>query len=202
MSGTGDEIAGTLLVGGRAQARPRRLLAILCAVVCWSGAARADDVTVSVGHREDVYEVRGRFTTRASVDSVWRLLTDYERIPRFVKSMKQSTVERRDGPRVRIRQVASLGAFPMKKTAWLTLEVLEEQPGRIAFRDTLGRDFRTYRGAWELRGDSTQTIVSYTLDATPKTAAPHWIGRGMMSHAARDLLEQVRAEAERRVGAR
>jgi uncharacterized protein YndB with AHSA1/START domain len=178
------------------------MLTILCAFLCCSATARADDVAVTVDYRDDVYEVHGRFSTRASVDSVWRLLTDYERIPGFVKSMKESTVQRRDGPRVRVRQVASLGAFPMKKTAWLTLEVLEERPHRIAFRDTLGRDFRTYSGLWELRRDSTQTLVLYTLEATPKTAAPHWIGRGMMSHAARDLLQQVRAEAERRTGAK
>ena len=202
MEATLNGIAGTTPARGRVRTRPRRLVVALLALLSGVGTARAEDVTVSVVHRDDVYEVRGRFATRASLDTVWRVLSDYDRIPTFVKSMKQSTVEHRDGPQVRVRQVASLGAFPMKKTAWLALEVTEEPPHRIVFHDTLARDFRHYRGAWELRPESTQTVVLYTLDATPRTAAPHWIARSMMSHAASDLLKQVHAEVERRAGPR
>jgi len=129
---------------------------------------------------------------------VWRVLTDYEHIPGFVGSMKHSTVEHRDGPRVRVNQSASIGVFPMRKTARLALDVLEEQPDRLAFRDTLGQDFRLYSGSWELLSDSSRTTVIYSLDATPKAPVPSWIGRSMMSHAATDLLRQVHAEIERR----
>ncbi len=195
-------IAETIPTRGRAKARPPRLVMALAALLLCAGPGLADDVVVSVVHRDEVYEVRGRFTSGASLDTVWRVLTDYDHISSFVESMRQSAVEHREGPRVRVRQVASVGVFPVKKTARVTLEVLEQEPTRIAFNDTCGEDFRLYTGSWELLSDSTQTTVVYALDAMPKAAIPHWLGRSMMSHAANDLLKQVRAEIERRAGAR
>ena len=202
MSGAGDRIAGTFSGRGRARARPLRPVAVLALLLASAWPARADDLSVSVVLRDKIYEVRGRFTTLASRDTVWRVLTDYERIPGFVGSMKHSTVEHRDGPRVRVNQSASIGVFPMRKTARLALDVFEEQPNRLAFRDTLGQDFRLYSGSWELQSDSARTTVIYTLEATPKAPVPSWIGRSMMSHAATDLLRQVHAEIERRAIAR
>jgi len=202
VTSTMNGFAGILPVGGRTRVRPSRLVAVLALLACSAWPVRADDLVVSVVHKDGIFEVRGRFTARASVDTAWRVLTDYEGIPRFVESMKLSAVERRDGPRVRLRQVGSVGLFPMRKTARLTLEVLEQEPTRIAFRDTLGQDFHLYTGAWSLKPDSTRTIVEYALDATPTSAVPHWIGRSMMSHATRDLLRQVHAEIERRAGTR
>ena len=191
-------IAGTLPRGGRAHARPLRLVLALIVFALGALPVQADDVVVTVADRDEVFEVRGRFTTRTTADSVWRVLTDYSGIPRFVRSMKQSVVEARDGARVRVRQVASIGVFPMRRTAHLVLDVLEHEPQRIAFSDTLGEDFRLYAGSWELRSDSAGTMVAYSLDATPKAAVPGWIGRSMMRHAASDLLRQVHAEIERR----
>jgi len=191
-------IAGTLPQGGRARARPLFLLAVLVLLVSSVWPARADDLSVSVVLKDEIYEVRGRFTTHASLDTVWGVLADYERIPRFVVSMKHSAVEHREGQRVRVNQDASIGVFPMRKTVRLKLEVLEQQPDRIEFLDTLGKDFRLYSGHWELKSDSARTVVVYELDATPMAPVPHWVGRGMMSRAATDLLRQVHAEIERR----
>ncbi len=86
--------------------------------------------------------------------------------------------------------------------SYVTLEVEEEAPNRIQFRDLLGEDFRHYSGSWELMSDSSRTIVAYALDARPRASVPHLIGRSMMSHGANDLLSQVRTEMERRARTR
>jgi hypothetical protein len=126
------------------------------------------------------------------------VLTDYAHIPSFVESVKHSDVVRRDSTRAQVRQLAAIGVFPLRRTARVTLEV-DELPGvRIAFRDLLKQDFHAYSGSWALAGDSVRTVVSYALDASPRVGAPRWLGRGMLSHSARDLLNQVRAEIERR----
>ena len=190
--------AETTRTRGRAQARPRRLHTVLLALLLAAAPARAGDIAVTVQHRDEVYEVRGRFITNARIELVWEVLTDYEHIPGFVESLKRSEIESRDGTRVRLRQVAAVGVFPFKKTARVTLEVEEEEPNRIEFRDLLGEDFRHYSGSWELMSDSARTIVAYALDARPRSSVPLVIGRGMMSHGANDLLSQVRAEMERR----
>jgi carbon monoxide dehydrogenase subunit G len=165
-------------------------------------AALGAEVALTVEYREGAYELRGSFDTAAPLDVVWDVLTDYERIPSFVESMKHSTIERRTGARLQIRQEAVVGVFPVRRKARLLLDALERRPERIEFRDTLGRDFRFYRGAWDLREDSTGTRVAYSLDADPLAVVPSWIGRGMMRRSATDLLEQVRAEIERRARGR
>lgn len=187
---------------GRPGGRPRVMAAALAALILCAAASRAGEVTLSVEHRERAYEVRGQFATIASPDLVWEVLADYGSIPRFVESMKQSAVESRDGARVRVRQEAVVGVFPVRRRARLVLDVLECRPERIEFRDRLGQDFHLYHGAWEMVGDSAGTSVGYSLDVSPKSAAPAWLGRSMMRRSAQDLLEQVRAEIERRARAK
>jgi carbon monoxide dehydrogenase subunit G len=183
---------------GRVVARPLLLAAMAGLALCLAAAATAGEVTLTVERREGAYEVRGRFETDARRDVVWAVLTDYDRIPGFVRSMRASVVEDRRGARLQVRQEAVVGVFPFKRKARLLLDVQERSPERIEFRDLSGQDFRLYHGAWDLAGDSNCTRVAYSLDADPKGAVPGWLGRSMMRGSAEDLLEQVRAEIERR----
>lgn len=194
--------AGAVARGGRARARPLWFVAAASALSLFAAAAPAGEITLTVEHREGAYSVRGRFATSAPMDVVWAVLSDYENIGAFVESMKQSTIEKRSGARLQVRQQAVVGVFPMRRKARLLLDVLERPPERIEFRDVLGQDFHSYQGAWDLAGDSTETKVAYSLDVAPKTMAPRWLGRGMISHSAQDLLRQVRDEIERRAKGR
>ncbi len=189
----------TILKRGRPKSRPLLFAGMLLA---WAlSAPLASDVSVTVEHRGGEYAVRGRFRTTADSGVVWRVLSDYPRIPSFVTSMKESSVDEQKGPRLKVRQLAVIGVFPLRRKAHLLLDVLERRPERIEFRDILAEDFRFYRGAWDIVGDSTGTLVAYSLDAAAKTAAPSWMARGVMRRGAQQLLEQVRDEIERRAAA-
>src|SRR5262245_25406374 len=98
-------IAEGLPVRGRARARPRLLLAVLLLI---AAPALAGEVSVTVKHQDETYEVRGRFTTTTAQQIAWDVLADYENIPRFVNSMKESEVLSRDSAQVRLRQVATV----------------------------------------------------------------------------------------------
>ena len=162
----------------------------------------AESLKVIATLRSGVYEVRGEFTTAAPLATAWEVLTDYAGISAFVASIHQSTVERRGGDSLRVRQIASVGVFPFHRTAHVTLVVSEEPQRRIGFVDMLGQDFRKYAGSWALRADSGATVVSYTLDAVPRAGAPRWLGRSVMSRTTAELLAQVRREIERRAALR
>lgn len=192
-------IAGNLPKRGRAQARPR---GVLLALLLAATPALASDVAVSVKHKNEIYEVRGRFVTRASIGVAWAVLSDYDNIPRFVDSMKESRVETRDSTRLKLRQAATVGVFPARKTVRITLDVEEQVPHRIRFHDVSGQDFRQYIGSWALAADSAGTTVTYTLDARPRSALVHVFGRNVMSRESSDLLKQVKAEIERRASVR
>jgi carbon monoxide dehydrogenase subunit G len=172
------------------------------ALLAMAGGAAAAAPIVSVESRSGTYEVQGEFTTAAPIDTAWAVLTDYEHIPSFVNSIKRSAVLRGSGDSVRVQQSAVVGVFPFRFTARVTLAVTEEPMRRIEFIDTLGEDFFRYAGSWSLRGDSSSTVVHYSLLAIPRSNAPSWFGRGMTSHGIADLLLQVHREIDRRAARR
>jgi len=171
------------------------------ALLAMAGGAAAAPI-VTVDSRSGTYEVQGEFTTAAPIDTAWAVLTDYEHIPSFVNSIKRSEVLRNTGDSVRVHQSAVVGVFPFRFTARVTLAVTEEPMRRIEFIDTLGEDFFRYAGSWSLRGDSSTTVVHYSLLAIPRSNAPSWFGRSMMSHGVADLLLQVHREIDRRAARR
>lgn len=172
-------------------------MAVLLAWVA-GGAAAASKPVVTVSEHAGRYAVHGEFATAASPGIAWAVLTDYARIDSFVTSMKESEVERLPGGRLKVRQVAVAGVFPFHRTLHLRLDVTEDPRRRIEFVDESGEDFAHYAGAWALRADSAATQVTYTLDAVPRQGAPSRISRSVMRHSASELLDQVRAEMDRR----
>jgi len=178
-------------------------LALLMALtVLIPTAARADGLEVDVTERAGVYQVRGSFITNVPVQIVWDVLTDYGHIGSFVQSVKKSSIEPRPNGHLLVRQEMLVGVFPLRRKAEVALDVREDARQRIAFHDELAKDFRVYVGHWTLETDSLRTVVRYSLDADPLAGLPHFIGRGVLSHGAQDLLKQVEVEMERRARAR
>jgi ribosome-associated toxin RatA of RatAB toxin-antitoxin module len=174
------------------------MIAMMLPVLALASLAGASPVELTVTDHAGHYQVRGSFAVLASVDTAWAVITDYEGIPRFVKSVRASVVERGSaGPR-RVNQEAVQKVLLFRKTVHVALEIEEDRPYRVGFKDVLKRDFKLFEGAWtiEPRGDSL--TVRYALDAEPLTQPPGIVGRLVMSGSAHDQLEQVRAEILRR----
>lgn len=162
--------------------------------------ARGDDLTLNVDDARGVYRVHGAFTAPVSTAVAWAVLTDYDHIGDFVKSVRASHVEHRGNGWLLLRQDARGGTFPLQRTMHVQLDV-REHPGRqITFADQLGQDFRVYNGEWIVRPAPGGADVQYTLDARPMAAMPRTLGRAWIGHAARELLTQVRMEMIRRGG--
>ena len=153
---------------------------------------------VTMTTRSGFYEVRGEFRTRAPLDTAWAVLTDYERIGSFVSSIWRSEVLSRHGDSLRVRQAATVSVFLFRRTAHVVLAVREQPRQRIDFVDVSGEDFRKYVGAWTLDANGDSTMVGYALDAAPRSGAPSWLSRSVLTHTTSDLLAQVYAEIERR----
>jgi hypothetical protein len=167
-----------------------------------SAPALASEAAMVVADHDGHYLVEGEFHTVASPALAWVVLTDYEHIGAFVRSVRSSHMVQGEGGRRRLAQDAIGGVFPFRRTVHVLLE-LDEFPGdRIEFRDVLGRDFREYSGTWTVLAEPTGTRVHYALVANPRAAVPAMIGRVITSANARSLLEQVRGEMERRAALR
>ncbi len=185
----------------------RRGRALTLALACtglatvWAPPAAVATVpppVVTVEEQKSVNEVLGHFEVPVPLSVAWDVLTDYDHITDFVSSMRASAVESRDSAGLTVRQEAVAGVFPFRRVAHLLLSVREQPGHRIEFHDLLDRDFRLYRGAWELRPEAAGTAVTYHLAARPAAAAPPFIDRAFLSRTVMRLLTQVQAEMMRR----
>ena len=172
------------------------MLILLAGLILAAETARGIDLTVD--DARGVCSVHGEFVVQASPDTAWAVLSDYDNIPRFVHSMVSSKAEYLADGRIVVRQQAVGHMFLFSRRVNVQLEV-REQPGQwIEFRDVLGKDFTHYVGDWEIAPDSSGTRVIYRLEASPRVAMPSGMRCGLLKHAARDLLDEVRAEILRR----
>jgi carbon monoxide dehydrogenase subunit G len=174
------------------------MLLVALALPAPQARAGEGDVALEVTESSGVYHVRGSFTGEAPLATAWAVLSDYERIGAFVKSIKTSEFVIGPGGERVLRQDAVVRLFPFRRAMRVELAIAEWPERRIEFRDVLGRDFKHYVGAWTLHAGEEGSAVEYTLEADPTAGLLPLIGRSAMSGNVRDLLTQVRAEMKRR----
>ena len=168
----------------------------MAAVLMGSFGAAAIDVRIEESKRATA--VRASFTAAAPCPAAWSALTDYEGLPRFVSSMKESRAERRDDGFILLTQRARAGFVLAGKDVRVMLRVQEFSDRRIEFVDLSDRDFDWYAGSWELEPAQPGCLVRYELQADRRFSAPKWLSRAAASRNVRELLEDVKAEIERR----
>jgi len=159
-------------------------------------SAAAPRVSVA-GTGNGAYRIEGSFRVDARQAVAWSVLTDYDNLSSFVSSMRSSSAARPESGRLLVTQEAVGRAGPFSRTLHVVLEVTEEPPGRIEFRDVCGASFQSYAGAWTIDSDGAGARVTYTLEARPRSSPP-FFARSILASNARGLLEQVRLEMLRR----
>jgi carbon monoxide dehydrogenase subunit G len=158
----------------------------------------AEPVAVSVtSDGNGSYRIEGSFQVPSAPATVWGVLTDYDRLPSFVSSMRSSVASRDRWGRLFVTQEAVGRVGPFSRRMHVVLETRETAPTEIAFRDVGEASFRSYVGAWTISARDPGARVSYVLDVAPRSA-PKLFGRSIVASNARRLLEQVRAEVLRR----
>jgi hypothetical protein len=156
--------------------------------------------SISVVGSEGAYRIDGSFVVDTTARVAWEVLTDYDGLASFVSSMRSSTASRDQSGRLLVTQEAVGRAGPFTRTLHVVLEVTEEAPGRIAFRDVCGGSFHSYAGNWSIGPGEAGLRVTYVLEARPRSAPPLF-ARSILASNARGLLDQVRLEMLRRARA-
>ena len=184
--------------GTHGAARYRSSIHLIALLLLVAAPARAEGVTVTLSDSSGECGVRGGFLAPVPGAIAWAVLTDYDGIARFVKSMHSSRMELGEDGRRLLRQDAVARVFLVRRHMRVLLEIHEDVGRRIDFHDVLGKDFRRYVGAWRVSGTPVETKVEYELVAAPTSGVARALCRGMLRNTARDLLEEVRAEMMRR----
>ena len=173
-------------------------IALIAFLLLMPGLAWPGEVKVVVDNIPGDCGVRGAFVAAVPAAVAWEVLTDYDGISQFVKSMHSSRMERSDDGRRLLRQDVVASVFLVRRHMRVLLEIQETPGKRIVFHDVLGKDFRSYTGEWRLASVANETSVEYELVAVPRAAFARSLCRGMLRNAAHNLLAEVQAEMMRR----
>ena len=166
-------------------------LSILSAPVLGANAP----VSVDVERGSDkTYVVDAAFDVNVPASLAWEVLTDYEGIGRFVSSIRQSTIKKREAGRVLLEQHGVGRAWIVSLPMHVVLDVREQDQRVLAFRDVCGKSFTTYEGTWELTTIGSGTRVTYRLKADPNGRQPAMLARSAIKGSVKKLLDEVRHE--------
>ena len=198
-------LPGATIGGGRTGAR--RFLSAPFVVVLTAVAGATGDSTsgsrppeVSVREQGGVYSVSAEFSVPQPSSAALAVLTDYEQIPRFMPGVTTSIVRERSAERVVVEQEAVARIMMFSKRVYLLLEVNEEA-NVLRFRDSAGRSFSLYEGAWRLSPADGETAIKYELRARPKFDVPGFLLKRLLTRDAKMMIERLRREIAGRHGA-
>ena len=159
----------------------------------------ADDLVVEAERRGEAVEVRARATIVAPVALIWQVLTDYERMPRFIPGIDKSIVRLRQGSRLLVEHSGEARflffSFPIE----VTLEVTESPPEWVSSR-AVGGNVRRMTGRYDLSPHAARgaALLRYHGLIEPDFVLPPLIGAVAMRSTIEEQFTAMVAEIERR----
>ena len=106
-----------------------------------------------------------QLTTKISVNSLWAVLTDYEKLSDFIPNLASSKLISREGSKVQLKQVGSQNLMGLKFSAKVQIELHEDFTNRQLKFHLLKGDFRRFQGAWKMKElpDNNGVCLLYEL---------------------------------------
>jgi ribosome-associated toxin RatA of RatAB toxin-antitoxin module len=177
----------------------KRLL--LCLLLCCSLPALAQgsglEVTVKRVTTGDlnVFEVTSTGSVRAAPEVVWKILTDYERMPEFVPDMQRSRLISRSGNTAVIEQFGEARFLFFKRSIHLIVNVTELPMSAIDIGLVSG-DMKVYNCRWEIVPipETGGSRIVYTGKLVPKFYVPGMLGSNIIRS---DIEKMMAAVLER-----
>jgi len=180
--------------------RACRFVVVLAVLLCGRSAvadnnAPAHTQPPQVTVREDggLYSVTAEFQVPESASIAFAVLTDYEQIPRFMPDVTTSVVRKRFQGGAIVEQEAVARMLMFSKRVHLLLEVHAEGD-TVSFRDSSGRSFSCYEGAWTLGSSNGHTFITYELSARPSFDIPGFLLSRLLKRDAKLMIERLRTE--------
>lgn len=129
--------------------------------------------------------------------TVWKVLTDYNNLKRYIPRMIESDLVEDKGDLKVISLIGEFRVLLFKKTIRVTINMHETYPLKIDYEQISG-DFKVYKGSWSLEKYSSEgTILTYVSEIKPSFAAPDFILRGILKKDMVAGLTALKSEAER-----
>jgi ribosome-associated toxin RatA of RatAB toxin-antitoxin module len=196
-------LTSSVHTGGPARARRFVVAAAVASTALLSGnlaASDGHDALPRVSVREDhgMYTVTARFEIPQSPSAALAVLSDYERIPRFMPEIRTSIVLERTEGRILVEQEAMSRFMMFSKKVHLLLEVTQDDSS-LRFVDRCGKSFTTYQGTWRAITSGGRTTVTYELTAKPAFDVPEFILKRLLKRDSVQMIDRLQREIAARV---
>ena len=131
-----------------------------------------------------------QLTTSASFESLWDVLTDYDRLNLYIPNLLVSKKLYRNENNIQLKQIGAQDFLGMKFSAEVLLDLYEEKDlGSIKFKLLKG-DFRRFEGSWKIQNIKNSNKSSLIYDLTVKGC--QWMPIAMIEkRLKRDLTENL-----------
>jgi ribosome-associated toxin RatA of RatAB toxin-antitoxin module len=170
--------------------------ALLCPLPLLAQVGKPDVAVKRVNTGDDnVFEVTATGTVRAAPEAVWKILTDYERMPEFVPDMQKSKVITRAGNLAVVEQYGEARFLFFKRPIFLVVNVSEQPMTSIDISLVTG-DMKIYKCRWEMvpLPETGGTRINYTGTLVPKFYVPGMLGANIIRS---DIERMMTAVLER-----
>jgi ribosome-associated toxin RatA of RatAB toxin-antitoxin module len=146
----------------------------------------------------NVYEVSARGEVAAAPAAVWRILTDYERMPEFVPDLHTTRVLSRSGDQAVLDQTGSARLLFFRRAIHLVVQVREQPISQVDVSLVEG-DMKVYHCTWRLvpLPDNGGTRVLYNGKMAPKFYVPGLLGANLIRSDIESMMAAVLARLDR-----
>ena len=131
-----------------------------------------------------------QLTTSASLESLWNVLTDYDRLNLYIPNLLSSKKIYQNNNNVHLKQVGAQDFLGMKFSAEVTIDLFENKElGQLKFKLIKG-DFRKFEGSWKIQKIKNTSKNSLIYDLTVQGC--QWMPIGIIEkRLKKDLSENL-----------
>ena len=106
-----------------------------------------------------------QLTTSASFDSLWNVLTDYDRLNLYIPNLLSSKKIYQNNNNVHLKQVGAQDFLGMKFSAEVTIDLFEDKELGLLKFNLIKGDFRKFEGSWKIQTikDTSKNSLIYDL---------------------------------------
>ena len=131
-----------------------------------------------------------QLTTSASFDSLWNVLTDYDRLNLYIPNLLSSKKIYQNKNNIRLKQVGAQDFLGMKFSAEVTIDLFEDKELGLLKFNLIKGDFRKFEGSWKIQTIKDTSKNSLIYDLTVQGC--QWMPIGMIEkRLKKDLSENL-----------
>ncbi len=146
----------------------------------------------------------GRILVTSSMDTAWKVLTDYNNFAEFLPEVYTSQLLEANGERKVFEQINKIKTFIFSTKARVRIAVTESYPQEITFKAVDG-DLETLDGLWLLEPVSPypsappdRVLITHRVTVEPASAPTDGIFYNIYENSLEKTLAAIKEEAEKR----